>query len=791
MADSPKLIDSLVSLSSFATEEIHNANRLPEIETRYRALFTVMAEAVLLHDDGGRILQLNPAAESILRGTADMAFACNSELPWSYLKDDGELLPTADLPWMKTVQSGRAVAGFEMAILRSDGSRVRVSANTQPLFPPEEKNRRAVMTLLQELPGQAEAVDDDEPWMGQHQLQSLYESIPNPFFVKDRAGRYLACNSAFESYLGLSRDRILGKTVYEISPNDLADRYTAADQALFENPGNQVYEAKVKWADGSLRDVIFHKTTLTRSDGAVRGLTGLIVDITERKRMELALRVQEQQYRTLVEHSPDLVVRYDSQLRRIYVNPAWEKASGLTAEQVIGVPAKEIPKVSTPVIGGYTTALQQVLHSGERQSVEFTWTNARGEELYLQYVIVPETDQEGRVVSLLSVGRDITESKRTEDALRASETHLRRVNRALRTLSAGNEILVRATSVQELLDRMCRTMVDVGEHVLVTIGAFKPDGVHLESRAWAGPNDVQLRETICNTACRALSDTLEKGESIVIHDVFSDSHCRACEECFRSAGIHSGLILPLQNDGDNLGVLSIFSASTDALDDDEVALMREVSNNLSYGIRAIRDRLNREHWSQRIQATMEETIQALASTVELRDPYTAGHQRRVAYLAKAIGREMGLSENRLTGLYLAAVIHDVGKIQVPAEVLTRPGRLSPIEYEIVKTHVEAGYDILKSIEFPWPIATIVRQHHERMDGSGYPFGLDGSALLLESRILAVADVVEAISSFRPYRPGLGIDHALEEIEAGRGRLFDSDIVNVCLRLIREQGFSVQ
>ncbi len=750
-----------------------------------------MAEAVLLHDDSGHILQLNPVAERMLGVTADQLVACSSELPWSYLNSDGEPLSLAELPWMKTLHSGQALSGVGLAIRRDDGSRVRVSVNTQPLFPPGQKSRRAVMTVLQEIPPQVEAAHDDDPWRAPSQLQSLYEAIPNPFFVKDRAGRYLACNSAFENYLGLSRYRILGKTVYDISPKGLADRYSAADQDLFDHPGNQVYETKVKWADGSLRDVIFHKTTLVRADGTVRGLTGLIVDITDRKQIELALRVQEQQYRTLVEHSPDLVVRYDSRLRRIYVNPAWEKASGLSAEQVIGVSPAEMPKVPMPVIGSYAAALERVLQTGERESVEFTWINALDEELYLQYVIVPETDRDGGVVSLLAVGRDITEIKRAEDALRDSESHLRRVNRALRTLSAGNETLVRATSVQELLDRMCQTMVDVGEHVLVTIGTFEPDGDRLESRAWAGPHDAELREAVCNTACQALSQTLEQGSSVVIHDVFSDAHCRACEDRLRRAGIHSGLILPLRSGGDNLGVLSIFSASQAAFDDDEVSLMREVSNNLSYGIRALRDRLSREHWSQRIQATMEETIQALASTVELRDPYTAGHQRRVAYLAKAIGREMGLQESRLTGLYMAAVIHDIGKIQVPAEVLTRPGRLSPVEFEIVKTHVEGGYDILKSIEFPWPIADIVRQHHERMNGSGYPFGLDGAELLLESRILAVADVVEAISSFRPYRAGLGIDHALDEIEAGRGELFDSDIVNVCIRLFREQGFSFE
>jgi len=138
---------------------------------------------------------------------------------------------------------------------------------------------------------------------------------------------------------------------------------------------------------------------------------------------------------------------------------------------------------------------------------------------------------------------------------------------------------------------------------------------------------------------------------------------------------------------------------------------------------------------------------------------------------------------------LAAIVHDIGKIRVPAEVLTRPGRLSSIEFEMVKTHVEAGYEILKAIDFPWPIADVVRQHHERLNGTGYPNGLRGDELLLESRILAVADVVEAIASFRPYRPALGVDVALAEIEAGRGAVFDSNVVDACVRQFRERNFA--
>ncbi|MBI4995693.1 MAG: PAS domain S-box protein [Rhodocyclales bacterium] len=620
-------------------------------------------------------------------------------------------------------------------------------------------------------------------------LQSVLDVIPNPFFMKDAAGRYLGCNSAFERFLGLGRAEIVGKSVYDISPKDLADRYFAADQELLEHPGTQVYEASVRWSDGSLRDVIFHKATLLGADGRVAGLTGIIVDITERKRMEQALRQSEQQYRTLVEHIPDLIVRYDTELRRTYVNPAWERASGLSAADVINVPFAETKYVPQPVVPEYVAALRRTLTEGTRQEVEFTWVNAWGENLRLQYVVVPEFDEHGKVVGALAVGRDESDHARTEVALRDSETHLRRVNRALRTLSAGNETLVRAVSEQELLDQMCRVMVEVGGHVLAFIGGVATDGRGVELRAWAGADDPALRACVRAGICRPLLEAIERGRPVVIHDTARDPLCTGCGGQFHACGVSSNAILPLQSEGEHLGALSIGSDDRAAFDHDEVALLTELGGDLAYGIRALRNRLGREDGLRRIQTTMEATIQALASTVEFRDPYTAGHQRRVAQLARAIGRDMGLSEDSVNGLYLAAIVHDIGKIRVPAEVLTRPGRLSRLEFDIVKTHVEAGYDILKAIDFPWPIAEIVRQHHERLNGSGYPNGLAGAAMLLESRILAVADVVEAIASFRPYRPALGIDTALAEIEAGRGVLFDSDIVDACIRQFREQNFA--
>jgi len=185
---------------------------------------------------------------------------------------------------------------------------------------------------------------------------------------------------------------------------------------------------------------------------------------------------------------------------------------------------------------------------------------------------------------------------------------------------------------------------------------------------------------------------------------------------------------------------------------------------------------------------MEATIYTISKIIETRDPYTAGHQNTVSQLAVAIAQEMKLPEDKIEGIRIAALVHDIGKINIPAEILSKPSKLNEMEFSLIKNHPKVGYDILRKIDFSWPVAKIVLQHHEKIDGSGYPQGLKGEKILLEAKIIGVADVVEAMSSHRPYRPALGIDKALKEISQNRGIIYDSEVVNACIRLFKEKGF---
>jgi putative nucleotidyltransferase with HDIG domain len=245
------------------------------------------------------------------------------------------------------------------------------------------------------------------------------------------------------------------------------------------------------------------------------------------------------------------------------------------------------------------------------------------------------------------------------------------------------------------------------------------------------------------------------------------------------------LLVPLKNDGHLAGMLLLSNRlSREPYSNEERRLLQMVSADVAVNIENanLYEGIKRKH--SELQKAMDGVIHAVSSVVETRDPYTAGHQRRVAELARAIAKEMGLSEWQTMGIHVAALLHDVGKVAVPTEILSKPGKINEYEFSIIKNHCQVGYEILQSIDFPWPVTKAVLQHHERLDGSGYPQGLAGEDIVMEARILGVADVVEAMSSHRPYRPALGLESALKEIKQASGVLYDSEVVDACLRILK-------
>jgi putative nucleotidyltransferase with HDIG domain len=398
-------------------------------------------------------------------------------------------------------------------------------------------------------------------------------------------------------------------------------------------------------------------------------------------------------------------------------------------------------------------------------------------------------DESGEPLRSIGTVQDITAQRLTEIALS-------RVNRALRTLSAGNEVLVRTSDEETLLRDMCRVIVESGGYRMAWVGYAEDDAAKtVRPVAQFGPaegyvENLNLTWDEADPRGRGPTGTaIRTHRPVVALDIANEPTFAPWRDAALKRGLGSSIALPLIENGRTLGSLNIYAAEPVAFDEQEISLLQELASDLAYGIFSLRTRQERHNSEARLRENLVETIRAVSRTVEKRDPYTAGHQQRVAELVVAIAQELGLDAGRIEGLRLGALIHDIGKIYVPAEILNRPGMLTEAEFTIIKSHPQVGYDIVKDVHFPWPLAQMILQHHERLDGSGYPNGLKGEAILLEARILAVADVVEAMAAHRPYRAARGPETALDEIRTNRGLLYDPVVVDACLRLFEEKGYA--
>ena len=279
----------------------------------------------------------------------------------------------------------------------------------------------------------------------------------------------------------------------------------------------------------------------------------------------------------------------------------------------------------------------------------------------------------------------------------------------------------------------------------------------------------------------------------IIEDPLSTcTDCPLAQVCSDKGSV---MTVRLEREENIYGVMSVSIPAHFVTEKEEQALFMEIAKDISLGLHSIemRKKMNEQTHElqqnyQRTKRAMDDTIETMSKIVEAKDPYTSGHQKRVSHLAVAISKELNLPQEQVEGIRTASLIHDIGKISIPTEILSKSTVLSDIEFSLIKEHSQIGYDILKSIDFSYPVAEIVLQHHERLNGSGYPNKLKGDKILLEAKIIGIADVVEAMSSHRPYRPALGIDAALEEISKNKGILYDPKVVDACIKLFKEKGF---
>lgn len=414
----------------------------------------------------------------------------------------------------------------------------------------------------------------------------------------------------------------------------------------------------------------------------------------------------------------------------------------------------------------------------------------------------------------------ISQLEKLEYRCEVEGQELKRLNRALKAMGECSQAIVRAATERELLNEVCRIMVKTGGYCRAWVGltdGSKGNSGAVKPVAWDGNNAAQFRTEMAgyNDEERdhvLIGKAINSGRHAIAKTVPLDPQCEPCCEEAASKGYVSMISLPLSDNGAVFGALNFHAVAPETFNEQEVELLRNLTDNISFSINALRTRADycqtveslkksEERYRKseeelkvslkRLRGTMKKAIAAMAKMSEVRDPYTAGHQQRVAELSCAIAAEMEMPQDKIDYIQLAASVHDIGKVHVPSEILTMPGQISKLELELIKTHTRAGYEILKTVDFPWPIAKIVFQHHEKIDGSGYPDGLTGDEIIPEAKILCVADTVEAMSSHRPYRSALGVQTALEEISLKRGIFYEPEVVDACLRLFAEEKFSFQ
>jgi PAS domain S-box-containing protein len=399
---------------------------------------------------------------------------------------------------------------------------------------------------------------------------------------------------------------------------------------------------------------------------------------------------------------------------------------------------------------------------------------------------------EGRTL-VIAEFRDISEELHKEHQLSAQ-------NWALSAFSIAALALGRARTAEGLLQSICEAITAQSVYVLAWVGIAEdgPDKkITVAASAGSGLgylDNMQLSWSEDEASGQGpVGVSIRTNSLSILEDSETTPSFDPWRERARQFGIRSAVSTPIRIEGGWQGALVVYSTRSHAFESAPVEVFERLGEQIVHGIQALEhkqlleaERQNLEKTQKNLSDALAASVAAMVTAMEMRDPYTAGHENKVADIAYAIGKEMGWPEGRLQGLRMAAMVHDIGKISIPTEILTKATRLSAAEFALVKGHPDSSYAILKDIPFTWPIADIVRQHHEKLDGSGYPQGLTADEILPEAKVLTVADIVEAMAAERPYRGALGLDIALAEIESQAGTLLDADVVRICAALFRER-----
>ena len=576
---------------------------------------------------------------------------------------------------------------------------------------------------------------EDELRQSELKHRTLIAQSPDGIFIVGLNGNFLAVNRVMCENLKYSEAELLSMGIWDIVPTEYVEQHKKrlADIMTGKAP-NEAAEYVVKGKEGDLYVVEISSAPYYEAD-KLAGFQGIARDITARKKTEKALQTSEERYRTLVDKALEgIIVVQDGKV--VFANPK--------AYEIIDYPRDQTePRLFIDFVHEEDRNLIIERHVRRLKGEQFDEVypirliDQKGDIKWVQ-ISSARIDWQGKPATLTFV-TDITERRKAEDLLISSEEKYRslveNINDVFYTLDAAGNI----TYVSPVVERLSKYKVS-----------------ELTGKSF---NSIIFPEDLPDVVAsynRLISGQIEPSEFRIADKDGRIIYVRTSSR-------------PIFKDGEIVGITALIT---------DVTERKQAEQDLikSY---------------QEIRKTLNDAINTMAKIVEMRDPYTAGHQHRVAELSIAIARELGYQGDDLENLYMAALIHDIGKIYVPSDILSKPGKLTNIEFNLVKTHAHGSYEILRNMEFPTSVAESVLQHHERLDGSGYPGGLQGDAICREAKLIAVADVVEAMSSHRPYRAAMGTDKALEEISANKGKLYDSAVVDACLHVFRKQSFKFE
>ena len=572
----------------------------------------------------------------------------------------------------------------------------------------------------------------------EEKYRTLVENINDFIYTLDTDGNITYVSPVVEKFTKYKVSDLIGKPFTPmVHPDDLPGLLGSLDRLM----AGQLEPWEFRALDKDGRVIWVRSSSNLVYDGdRIVGITAVITDISERKQAEKDVDRQRAEYRTILDSVPNIITYIDRNGRFMRINKAGADALGTTPREVVGKTFSDFFPPDQAAI--FLARSREVMDTKiPRYGSEYEAILPSQKHIWSHTDIIPYLDENGDAIGSINVIVDITGRKLAERALQESEERFR--------------------TMANLLPQTIFETDEKGNFTFVNSRGYQIFGYAEEDTA-AGMNVLQT--IVPEDHVRAMESISRR----VSGEEFPPNEYTAV----RKDGSKFPAVIyasPIVKDSRHMGMRGMLI---------DISERKQMEKKLEDGIAAL-------------SKTLNDAVITMGKIVEMKDPYTAGHQLRVARLATAMAELMELPPQQVENIKTTAVVHDIGKIYIPSDILAKPGKLNHMEIAIIRTHAQGSYDILNNIDFPGPIAAIALQHHERLDGSGYPNKLTGPDISLEARILAVADVVEAVSSHRPYRPSLGIEAALEEITANRGLLYDAAAVDACVKLIREKGFKLE